>query len=183
MQQNQHPLTVQVSPPRRRAAVLVVGLTLLLVGLAFLGAPGTSRAEDGPNGTVPGGTLPPIPPLRPSVTFVHAAPFNVDATLTAIDVCTEENTVVTGLAALAFGDARTLYFDPNAFDWKIAVAGSNCQNVLVDIDEFGLGYSAVKVLVFTGDGANQPLQVIDVLAREGGGVIFMPFLARAGSQG
>jgi hypothetical protein len=183
MQQDQQPLSVQASPPRRRTAALVAGLTLLCLGLAFFGAPGTSRAEESPNGTVPGGTVPPIPPLRPSVTFVHAAPFDIDTMLTAVDVCTEENTVVAGLESLIFGEARTLYFDPNAFDWKIAVAGSNCQNVLVDIDEFGLGYSAIKVLVFTGDRTKQPLQVIDVLAREGGGVIFMPFLARAGSQG
>lgn len=188
--QDQQPLEFQARrrplrrKPHRRAAVLVIGLTLLLAGLAFFGAPAATSAQDSPdNGTVPGGTVPPIPPLRPSVTFVHAAPFDTDVILTAIDVCTEEGTVVEGLDTLIFGEARTIYFDPNSFDWYIAAAGTNCGTVLVDIDPFGLGYGAVKVLVFTGDISKQPLQVIDVLAREGGGVIFMPFLARAGSQG
>jgi hypothetical protein len=134
-----------------------------------------------PNGTVPGGTVPPIQPLRPSITFVHAASFDVDVAQTAIDVCTDEGEVVPGLENMIYGEAQTLYFDPNSFDWKIAVAGTNCANVLVDIAPFGLGYNSVKVLVFSGDGAKQPLGVIDVLAREGGGVIFMPFLSLASS--
>ena len=58
------------------------------------------------------------------------------------------------LENMIYGEAQTLYFDPNSFDWKIAVAGTNCANVLVDIAPFGLGYNAVKVLVFSGDGAN-----------------------------
>jgi hypothetical protein len=48
----------------------------------------------------------------------------------------------------------------------------------LDLEPFGLGYSTVRMLVFTGDIVNQPLSVIDVLAREGGGVIFMPFIVR-----
>jgi hypothetical protein len=166
---------------KHRSGVAVAALGLLILGLAFFAAPATTSAQDTPNATVPGGTVPPIQPLRPSITFVHAASFDADVILTAIDVCTDEGEVVPGLENMIYGEAQTLYFDPNSFDWKIAVAGTNCTNVLVDIAAFGLGYGAVKVLVFSGDGAKQPLGVIDVLAREGGGVIFMPYLSLASS--
>jgi hypothetical protein len=168
---------------RHRSGAVVVALALLILGLAFFAAPATSSAQDAPNGTIPGGTVPPMPPLRPSITFVHAAPFDADVNMTGVDVCTDEDEIVPGLDDIVYGEARTLFFDPDWFDWKIAVPGTNCLNVLVDIEPFSLGYNAVKVLVFSGDGVNQPLDVIDVLAREGGGVIFMPVLARFSSLG
>jgi hypothetical protein len=167
---------------QHRSLALAAALGLVILGLAFFAAPSTTRAEDANvgttvPGTVPPGTVPPMPPLQPSVTFVHAAPFDADAVLTAVDVCTDAGQVVPGLENLVYTDARTLYFNPASFDWKIAKAGTNCTNVLVDIAPFGLGYNAVKVLVFTGDGSKQPLGVIDVFAREGGGALFMPFVS------
>ena len=171
---------------RHRSLVLAMALGLAILGLAFLVAPGTTLAEDGlgaaevgtvPPGTVPPGTVPPIPSLQPSVTFVHAASFDADINLTAVDVCTDAGVVVLGLGNIVYGQSSTLYFNPAAFDWKIARAGTNCADVLVDIAPFSLGYNAVKVLVFTGDGTLQPLGVIDVFAREGGGVIFIPYVA------
>jgi hypothetical protein len=174
---------------QHRSLALAMALGLVILGLAFFAAPSATRAEDGTDpavgaadpgttvlGTVPPGTVPPIPSLQPSVTFVHAASFNANLALTAVDVCTEAGAVVTGLENVVFGEARTLYFNPASFDWKIARAGTNCTDVLVDIAPFGLGYNAVKVLVFAGDGSNQPLGVIDVFAREGGGVLFMPLI-------
>ncbi len=171
---------------QHRSLALAAALGLVILGLAFFAAPSTTRAEDGVGaaevgttvpGTVPPGTVPPIPQLQPSVTFVHAAPFDVDAILTAVDVCTEAGEVVPGLGNVIYGEARTLYFNPASFDWKITKAGTNCADVLVDIPPFGLGYNAVKVLVFTGDGSKQPLGLIDVFAREGGGALFMPFVS------
>ena len=171
---------------RHRSLALAAALGLAILGLAFFAAPSTTRAEDGAEaagvgttvpGTVPPGTVPPIPPLEPSVTFVHAAPFDADAIFTAVDVCTDAGGVVPGLENVVYTEARTLYFNPASFDWKITRAGTNCTDVLVDIAPFGLGYNAVKVLVFTGDGSKQPLGVIDVFAREGGGALFMPFVS------
>jgi len=161
---------------------MVLGLSIL--GLAFFAAPSTTSAQDAPDDTIPGGTVPPgtvppIPALQPSVTFVHAAAFDADAILTAVDVCTDAGDVVPGLENVIYGEARTLYFNPNSFDWKIAKAGTNCTNVLVDIPPFGLGYNAVKLLVFSGDGARQPLGIIDVFARQGGRALFLPFVVLA----
>jgi hypothetical protein len=167
---------------QHRSLALMFALGLLIVGLAFFAAPATSSAQAAPSGTIPGGTLPPLPLLQPSITFVHAAPFDDEVVMTGIDVCTDEGEIVPGLDGIVYGEARTLYFTPDWFDWKIAVPGTDCIHMLLDIEPFSLGYNAVKVLVFAGDGVNQPLDVIDVLAREGGGVIFMPFLAWAGTQ-
>ena len=175
---------------QHRSLALAAALGLVILGLAFFAAPSTTRAEDGTDsavgaagpgttvpGTVPPGTVPPIPSLAPSVTFVHAASFNADVALTAVDVCTDAGAVVSGLGNVVYGEARTLYFNPASFDWNIARAGTNCTDVLVDIAPFGLGYGAVKVLVFAGDGSTQPLGVIDVFAREGGRALFMPFVS------
>ena len=168
---------------QHRSLALATALGLVILGLAFFAAPSTTRAEDATDpgttvpGTVPPGTVPPIPSLEPSVTFVHAAAFNANTALTAVDVCTDAGTVVNGLDNVVYGEARTLYFNPASFDWKIARAGTNCTDVLVDIGPFGLGYGAVKVLVFAGDGTTQPLGVIDVFAREGGRALFMPFVS------
>ena len=171
---------------QHRSLALAMALGLVILGLAFFAAPGTMRAEDEAGaagvgttvpGTVPPGTVPPIPSLQPSVTFVHAASFNADVSLTAVDVCTEAGEVVPGYGNVIYGEARTFYFNPASFDWKIAKSGSDCLDVLVDIPPFGLGYNAVKVLVFTGDGTLQPLGVIDVFAREGGSALFIPFVS------
>jgi hypothetical protein len=175
---------------QHRSLALAAALGLVILALAFFAAPSTTRAEDGTGaevgaadpgttvpGTVPPGTVPPIPSLEPSVTFVHAASFNADVALTAVDVCTDAGQVVAGLDNVVYGQARTLYFNPASFDWKIARAGTNCTDVLVDIAPFGLGYGAVKVLVFAGDGSTQPLGLIDVFAREGGRALFMPFVS------
>jgi hypothetical protein len=165
---------------QHRSLALMVTLGLLILGLAFFATPSTSSAQDAANGTLPPGTVPPIPPLQPSVTFVHAASFDADAILTAVDVCTDTGEVVPGLENVIYGEGRTLYFNPSSFDWKIARAGTNCTNVLVDIAPFNLGYNAVKVLVFSGDGLRQPLGIIDVFAREGGIALFIPFISSVG---
>jgi hypothetical protein len=171
---------------RHRSPVLAVVLGLAILGLAFFAAPNPTRAQDGTEPaagaadvgtTVPPGTVPPNPALQPSVTFVHAAPFDADPFLAAVDVCTDAGEVVSGLENVIYAEARTLYFNPASFDWKIARAGTNCTSVLVDIAPFGLGYNAVKVLVFAGDGSKQPLGVIDVFARQNGGALFMPFVS------
>lgn len=167
---------------QHRFGVLMVGLTLLILGLAFFAAPATTSAQNAPNDTTPPGTVPPNPALRPSVTFIHAAPFDADVALTAVDICTDDGNLVPGMDGITYGGARTLSLDPSLFDWMITTAGSNCQNVLLDIELFSLGYGTVRVLVFTGDIVNQPLVVLDVLAQEGGGVIFMPVIIRSSSS-
>jgi hypothetical protein len=162
-------------PARRRSSeVFMVALALLILGLAFLAAPQTSSAQDAPDA----GTVPPLPALRPSITFVHAAAFDADVALTAVDVCTEEGEVVPGLANITYGEGRTLSFDPGSFDWTIAAVGSDCLTELLDLEPFGLGYGTIRILVLAGDNVNQPLEVLDVLAQEGGGAVFMPIVFR-----
>jgi hypothetical protein len=162
--------------PRRRhySTALIVGLALLILGLAFFAAPQTTSAQDAPDA----GTVPPNPALRPVITFVHAAPFNSGPSMTAVDICTAEDDVVPGLEGLIYGEGRTVIFDPGSFDWTIAVAGSDCQIELLDIEPFELGYGTFRILVFMGDGVNQPLVVLDVLAQEGGGVVFLPVVLK-----
>lgn len=160
-----------------RSGLIAIGALLILLALAFFGAPGVMQAADTgidsvPPGTVPPGTIPPF--LKVHITVVHAAPFDADVTQTAVDICTDDGDIVAGLSNLTFGEARTLELDPGFFHWQVAVAGSNCANVLVDIPQFGLGYSSLKLLVFAGDGVNQPLQVIDVLQHSGGAVLYLP---------
>jgi hypothetical protein len=159
------------------SGVLMAGIGLFIFGLALLAAPQISSAQDAPDA----GTIPPIPDLRPSVTFVHAAGFDPDIALTAVDVCTDEGESVPGLENLTYGEGRTILVDPGSFDWVIAAAGSNCQTVLLDMEPFGLSYSTIRVLVLAGDNVTQPLQVIDVLAQEGGGVVFMPIILKSGA--
>jgi hypothetical protein len=163
---------------RHRSSVLVAALTLLILGLAFLASPTASSAQSVPNGTVP-----PLPGTQATVTVVHAAPFNVDVDQTAVDICNIDNTVVPGLENIKFLDARTISLDADVYNWTVSPANSNCEPDLLSTGEFVLGYSAIRTFVVTGDGTNQPLSIVDVVVREGGGALYMPFVTHNTTNG
>jgi hypothetical protein len=160
-------------PAQQLSRLLIAGLALLILGLAFFAAPQVSSAQDTPAA----GTVPP-PILRPAITFVHGAAFNADPALTAVDVCTAQGEIVPGLGGLIYGEARAVSFDAGTFDWVITAAGSNCQTVLLDIAPFSLDNNMIKILMFTGDGADQPLAVLDILAQEGSAA-FLPLVFKS----
>jgi hypothetical protein len=161
-----------------RSSVLVAALTLLILGLAFLASPTVSSAQSAPNGTVP-----PIPGTQATVTVVHVAPFNADIDQTAVDICTIDNTVVPGLENIKYLESRTINVNADVYEWTVAPANSNCEPDVLSTGEFILGYNAIRTFVITGDGTNQPLRIVDVVVREGGGALYMPFVTHNTTNG
>jgi len=155
-----------------------------MFGLAWLGfarqagiMPVLAQEDVAPRATVPPGTVPPL--LKASITFIHVAPFDSDVQATAVDVCTETGEVVDELSGLNYGQSATSTFDPDLFDWEVAPAGANCLNPLADIAAFGLAYGGQAVLVFSGDGAKQPLEVFQVTLLPGGPNLFLPLIGNS----
>lgn len=162
---------------RRLAWAVGFGVLLVLAGVAWQdgGLAASAQVGPAPGSTLPPGTLP--PPLRSRVIVVHAASFAADIEQTAVDICTEENEVVSGLNDLVYGASATVVVEADLFDWKVATAGSNCTAFVADIAPFGLTYAVEKLLVFSGDGTNQPLGVIQYTLQPGG-TLFLPQIGR-----
>jgi hypothetical protein len=150
-----------------------IGIFLALATIAAFNAQSPSSASAAPSPD--NGTIPPL--LQGRITFIHDAPFSAQVEDTAIDVCTETDIVVPGFENLVYGQSYSALFDPGQFDWKVTRAGSNCTDVLVDIDPFNLFFATEEVLVFSGDGTLQPLKVSITTVRTGG-VAFLPFVNR-----
>jgi hypothetical protein len=161
-----------------------VGL-LLLAGFSLAQ---TSKAQMAPasnlaplNGTIPpGGTIPPpeIDLFNGQIRVVHVAPFDADIANTAIDICTETNTPVTGFTGLTYlSQSGYLTFPAQAYDWKVATPG--CGATLVDIPPFNLHAGGVVTLYIVGDGANQPLTTVLSIEVLGLGEIrYLPIIAQ-----
>lgn len=78
----------------------------------------------------------------------HLAPFASPESATAVDICTDDNTPV--ISALTYlSSTQYLELPPAAYDLKVAVAGTGCETVALDLAPFTLRAG----------------QVVDVMAR------------------
>ncbi|MCB0061663.1 MAG: DUF4397 domain-containing protein [Caldilineaceae bacterium] len=115
-----------------------------------------------PGGTIPpGGTLPPpvIDPAQGQVRVLHLAPIDADLGNTAVDICTEGGTPVSGLTGLRYGDQSSyVAFAPGTQDWVVGPPG--CGTTLLDLPPFLLERGSALTLIIAGDGANQPLRSV-----------------------
>lgn len=93
-----------------------------------------------------------------NVRIAHLAPFAANIDETRVDICTEDNSVlvddlpykgVTEYLNLAAGD----------YDLKIALVGTDCQDVALDLPSIRLSNGEIVELYAIGDIANQPLQI------------------------
>ena len=165
----------------RPIVVILVGVLMLgLAGYwqqsASAASPTTTNASI-PPGTIPGG--PTTPADKAKITVIHAAPFDANVDNTAVDVCTQDGTVVSGLAGLKYLYNASILVDPGSFDLKIADAGSNCLSVKLDLAPFTLIAQQEVVLVITGDGTNQPVDALLFLTNAGVRTIYLPIVAKS----
>jgi hypothetical protein len=165
----------------RWAALLIV-----LVGLAGLSlwlGEGNVNAQAEPvtpaSGTIPpGGTIPPpVPdPTNGQVRVVHLAPFDDVIANTAVDICREDNTPITGFTGLLYlSETGYLPFPPGSYNWKVMTPG--CGALVVDIPPFTLNAGGALTLYITGDGNNQPIATLLSVEAQGLSVrLFLPLI-------
>jgi hypothetical protein len=151
---------------RLRPWFVVIALFVVVLGLGALHQ-GVSADEE--SGTIPpGGTVPP-PPIdftNGFIRVVHAAPFDPDIADTAVDICDENNTPVTGLTGLTYlSESGYLPFAPGFYDWYVGTPG--CTQVVVDIPEFRLFRDSALTLLILGDNNNHPLTTVLSVDRAG----------------
>lgn len=99
------------------------------------------------------------------VRISHFAPFAATADATKVDIC--NNTGVVGALTNIPYDATTPYLPlpVGDYDLKIAVAGTNCATVALDLPSFYLGEGDIVELYATGlNTAAYPLNVISTPA-------------------
>jgi trimeric autotransporter adhesin len=94
--------------------------------------------------------------------ITHLSPFSNTLPGTAVDICTQAGTPVTGLTNIPY-KATTGYLPLPAgiYDLKVAVAGTSCAAVALDIPPFGLAIGQVADAFAIGlpGSANLPLQI------------------------
>jgi hypothetical protein len=166
----------------RFAALLVV--LIGLAGLSLWLADGNVRAQGDlvtpASGTIPpGGTIPPpVPdPTNGQVRVVHLAPFDNVIANTAVDICREDNTPISGFTGLLYlSETGYLPFTFGNYNWKVMTPG--CGALVTDIPPFTLNAGAALTLYITGDGNNQPITTL--LSVEAQGLTerrFLPLIA------
>lgn len=161
--------------------LILVFATFLILGLAGYWQQSASAASTAINATIPPGTIPPgttTPSNQAKITIIHAAPFDTSVANTAVDICTQEGTVVSGLAGLKYLDNTSIFVNPGNYDLKIADAGSNCTAIRLDLAAFMLITQEEVVLVITGDGSNQPLDALLYVASPGVHTLYFPIIAK-----
>jgi hypothetical protein len=131
------------------------------------------------NGTIPpGGTLPPAPVVqgRGQVRVIHLAPFAAATNDTAVDVCREDNSAVSGLTGLVYGSQSGYQvFATGNHDWKVTEPG--CGALVVDLPLFQLYADTVLTIYAIGDGVNQPFATWLNVDRPGASLVrYLPFL-------
>jgi hypothetical protein len=148
-----------------RLPVLFIVLLFLAGFSLWLGGGGVNAQTPSTvpaNGTIPpGGTIPPAPtdPANGLVRVVHLAPLDDDIANTAVDVCDEDNTPISGFTGLVYLSQSGYHpFPPTIYDWQVMTPG--CGTLLVDIPPFSLNAGAVLTLYIIGDDDQQPLSTL-----------------------
>jgi len=154
-------------PFLRRCLYITVFATLVaLAGISLL-SPQANAGATIPGGTVPPGTLPPPGPAgQGQVNVIHLAPFDPVIANTAVDVCTEAGTPVTGATNLHYLEQSGYLTLPQGnYDWKVMTPG--CGSLIVNLDPFTLFDQAVLSVLIIGDGVNQPFDSVLIVQDRG----------------
>ena len=93
------------------------------------------------------------------LTIGHLAPFAANATATAVDICTDAGTVL--LPNVKYPQvAANLPLDPGVYNLKIAIAGTNCATVALDLPPVQLSAGGIYDAFAIGlNNAAYPLKV------------------------
>jgi hypothetical protein len=89
----------------------------------------------------------------------HLAPFADTLEGTRVDICTDEGDIVPGLADVAYKDVATLPLPAGTYDLLIALAGTSCGEVALDLPPVALAEGDVADVFAIGNIANLPLQI------------------------
>ncbi|MBX3059770.1 MAG: DUF4397 domain-containing protein [Anaerolineae bacterium] len=93
-----------------------------------------------------------------SVFVAHLAPFA--STGTEVDICTDEGTAV--VTNFAYKDMSTLNLPAGDYDLLIALAGTNCETVALDLPSVRLGSDEMIDLYAIGGANEWPLNVTSI---------------------
>ncbi|MFN2276327.1 MAG: DUF4397 domain-containing protein [Candidatus Promineifilaceae bacterium] len=92
--------------------------------------------------------------------IAHAAPFGASPAATAVDVCTQDGSLVNGLANVSYNaDSGLIPLPVGTYDLRIAAhdAGTPCSGAtIIDPLPVTLGEGTITSVFAIGDGANQP---------------------------
>lgn len=161
--------------------ILILTTALCLLTYATWLKSGVAAAEV--NGSVPPGTIPPGPETpsdKAKITVIHAAPFAAVVDDTAVDICTSDGTVVSGLEGLKYLGNASVFVSPGNYDLAVAKAGTSCATTLLDLAPLTLANQQEVVLVLTGDGTNQPVDALLLVIKAGTNVYYMPIMFNEG---
>ncbi|MFN8446976.1 MAG: hypothetical protein U0175_39645 [Caldilineaceae bacterium] len=166
-----------------RFGLLILMLTTALCLLTYATWLKSGVAEAAVNGSVPPGTIPPGPETpsdKAKITVIHAAPLATAIDDTAVDICTNDGTVVSGLAGLKYLNNASVFVSPGNYDLTVAKAGTNCATTVLDLAPFTLANQQEVVLVVTGDGTNQPVDALLLVTKAGVNIYYMPIIFNEG---
>jgi hypothetical protein len=101
----------------------------------------------------------------------HLAPFSADLAATAVDICTQDGVVVPGLSGVQYNVVSDYLTLPMGnYDLLIAVAGTNCQTVALDVDPVMLGDGEIADAYAIGRGDDAfPLTIASISGLTPGG--------------
>ena len=122
----------------------------------------------------------------------HLAPFASDTAATAVDICTQNGAVVPGLSGVTYGVVSPfLELPAGTYDLLIALAGTNCGTVALDLNPIALSDGEVAdayaigrndtvfpLTVSSVTGINSPtaLDEVDEPAAPSRSTIFLPMV-------
>jgi hypothetical protein len=164
----------------RRGLYLVLFVCLTLTAVYTAGPTLDARASEGVEPA--GGTIPPdgtIPgPQIGQINVLHLAPFASDVADTGVQICTGPSAPVTDVF---FYEEETGYqnYAVGTYNWKVALEGSDCSTVVLEVPEFRLRDQARLLLIIHGDITNQPLSSTLVIVDEGLDSTYLPLIYRS----
>jgi hypothetical protein len=100
------------------------------------------------------------PTTGANVRIAHLAPFAAGDAETAVDLCTEDDTVVVSDLRYREVTQPALNLAAGDYDLKVALAGTNCQEVALDLPSIRLSDGETIDLFVIGDITNQPLELV-----------------------